>query len=202
MQTPSRPSVHRLHRQPLQAALAGRALSSLSSPVSGVICDRGAMTCFVRSGPSIELTRQQLGNGALCRVANSTCWTNARKNRVDKEVSKSRGLCSLSQRGRAIFDGPCDLRIVSGESGRVRRYAISTEDGRRYVLRRQGKALELEDATGSYSVDFRDHGYTGLFRWSDIVLVVTREHRRLPRSRSGGGDQGGQIDQLFSPDSN
>ena len=159
----------------------------------------------------------RLSNGVVCSVGESTCWTSSSRNRVDqeltrdlfasagndgREVSKSRGLCSLNQRGRAVYDGSCELRTVTSEAGRVRRYTVSTSDERRYVFRRRGNQLELEDATGSYRVDFRDHGYTGLFRWSDMVLVVTREHRGLPMTRSGSGDQGDRIDQLFSGGSN
>jgi hypothetical protein len=116
-------------------------------------------------------------------------------------VSRSRGLCSLTQRGRALYDGSCDLRVVSRDSG-VSRYAVSTSDGRRYVFRRRGDILELEDATGTWPVDFRNHGYTGVFRWSDMKLVATREHSLLPLAQPRGAGRGAEIDRLFSGGSN
>jgi len=154
----------------------------------------------------------RLSNGAVCSIRESTCWTDSGRKRVSseltrdlfaavpsggKEVSRSRGLCSLTQRGRAIYDGPCELRVVSRDSG-VSRYAVSTGDDRRYVFRRRGDSLELEDATGTWPVDFRDHGYTGVFRWSEITLVTTREHSLLPLARPRAGSRGDQIDRLFS----
>lgn len=132
----------------------------------------------------------ELSNGAVCNVGGRTCWTSSRRNRIDseltrdlfsnaqttrpddKEVSKSRGLCSITQRGRALFDGSCDLRIVSRDSG-ISRYSVSAGDGRRYV-----------------------------FRWSDIKLVATREHSLLPLAQPRSGRKGDQIDQLFRGTSN
>lgn len=154
----------------------------------------------------------RLSNGAECSIASSTCWTDSRRNRVsttltrdlfasaqsgDKVVSKSRGLCGLSQRGRAIFDGSCDLKVVSRDSD-VARYAVATGDDRRYVFRRRGDRLELEDATGTFPVEFRDHGYTGVFRWGDMQLVATREHSLLPLAQPRRSSTGDQIDRLFS----
>ncbi|MCP9928650.1 YcgJ family protein [Cyanobium sp. CH-040] len=222
---------------PAQAQL--QMFGGISSPAPGVVCDRIAMTCFNGSGPSVDLTRQHLGNsaalrlsaslsgrppasefrlsnGAVCSVRESTCWTDSRRKRVsdaltrdlfaaspnpDREVSRSRGLCSLSQRGRAVYDGNCDLRVVSRDSG-ISRYAVSTADGRRYVFRRRGDTLELEDATGTWPVDFRNHGYTGLFRWSDMTLVATREHSLLPLAQPRAAGRGAEIDALFSGGSN
>jgi hypothetical protein len=42
-------------------------------------------------------------------------------------------------------------------------------------------------------VAFFDHGYTGVFRWRDMTLVATREHRGLRQSR----DNRVVMDQLF-----
>jgi len=145
-----------------------------------------------------------LSNGSFCSVSQSTCWTSDRRDRVNEEltrdfypnspalqnnnVSKAVGLCSLTQRGRAIYDGGCEMRLVSRDAGMVSRYSVTTNDGRRYVFKRSGSSFQLEDATGSWPVQFINHGYTGVFRWSDINLVATRQNNLLnpqqPQQRS------------------
>jgi hypothetical protein len=50
-------------------------------------------------------------------------------------------------------------------------------------------------------VDFRNHGYSGVFRWNEMTLVATREHNLLPlaRTRSGSSSAGSgdEIERLF-----
>lgn len=226
---------------PTPARAQFQLFGGITRPEPGVVCDSIAMTCFNSSGASLDLTRKHLGNvaalrlgaslsgrppssefrlsnGVVCSVEDSTCWSDSRRRRVDrelsadlfgsdnaddKEVSTSRGLCSLSQRGRAVYDGSCELKVVGRESG-VIRYAVATGDGRRFVFRRRGDTLELEDATGTWPVDFRNHGYSGVFRWNDMTLVATREHNLLPlaRTRSGSAGSGDAIDRLFTGGAN
>lgn len=158
-------------------------------------------------------TEFSLSNGSLCSVSQSACWTSSRRDRLNDQltrelypsspalqgpVTRSVGLCSLSQRGRAIYDGSCELRVVSREPGDISRYSVTTNDGRRFIFRRAGSSFQLEDATGTWPVQFINHGYTGVFRWSDIKLVATRQHSLLnpqqpqPRNSSDG------INDLFS----
>jgi hypothetical protein len=153
-----------------------------------------------------------LSNGSFCSVPQSTCWSSNRRDRLNEQltrelypnspalhqrVSKTDGLCSLSQRGRAIYDGGCELRLVSREPGNVSRYSVNTGDGRKYVFKRTGSTFQMEDATGTWPVQFINHGYTGVFRWGDLKLVATREHNLLnpqqPQPR-GGNDV---INDLF-----
>jgi hypothetical protein len=207
----------------------------ISRPAPGVICDRSTSTCFDRRGPSVELTREHLGdsaarrlsaslsgrppaqefrfsNGVLCSVPQQTCWTNAGRSRVNDSftrelfaagpgvgqgVTKTAGVCSLSQRGRALYDGPCDLRVVSREAGDISRYSVTTADGRRYVFRKRANTLQLEDATGTWPVDYRSHGRTGVFRWSDMKLVATRDDNPVDPQRPQTPSLGNLIDLLF-----
>ncbi|MEX1323999.1 MAG: hypothetical protein AB1Z21_07390, partial [Synechococcaceae cyanobacterium] len=208
----------------------------ISRPAPGVVCDRSAMTCFNRRGPSVDLTRQHLGNsaaqrlsaslsgrpparefrlsnGVVCSVPEQTCWTNASRSRVNDSftrdlfaaassdgpaATKTAGICSLTQRGRALYDGPCDLRIVSREAGDISRYSVSTDDGRRFVFRKRGDTLQLEDATGTWPVDYRSHGRTGVFRWGDMKLVATRDPDSVvDPQRPQAPSLGDLIDRLF-----
>jgi hypothetical protein len=135
-----------------------------------------------------------LSNGSFCNVSQSTCWTSIRRDRLNEtltrelypnspalqsNVTKTLGLCSISQRGRGIYDGGCELRLVSREPGDISRYSVTTNDGRKYIFKRSGSTFLLEDATGNWPVQFINHGYTGVFRWSDIKLVATRQHNLL-----------------------
>ncbi len=157
-------------------------------------------------------TEFSLSNGSFCSVSQSTCWTSNRRDRLSEtltrelypnspalqsNVTKSVGLCSLTQRGRAIYDGSCELRLVSRESGGISRYAVITNDGRRYVFKRAGASFQLEDATGTWPVQFINHGYTGVFRWSDIKLVATRQHRLLNPQQPQPRNSNDGINELF-----
>jgi len=154
-----------------------------------------------------------LSNGVFCSIPQSACWTSNRRERLDEQitrefypnspalqsqgnVTKSVGLCSLSQRGRAIYDGTCELRLVSRD-GDVRRYSVTTNDGRKYIFKRSGSTFLLEDATGNWPVQFINHGYTGVFRWSDINLVATRQHNLLNPQQPQPRNSNDVINELF-----
>jgi hypothetical protein len=108
------------------------------------------------------------------------------------------GLCSLTQRGRGIYDGSCELRLVSREPGDISRYSVTTNDGRKYIFKRTGSTFQLEDATGTWPVQFINHGYTGVFRWSDIKLVATRQHNLLNPQQPQPRNSVDVINDLFS----
>jgi hypothetical protein len=70
---------------------------------------------------------------------------------------------------------------------------VAQPDGRRFNFSNRSGRLEVSDASGTWPVTFFDHGYTGVFRWRDMTLVATREHRGLRKSR----DTRVLMDQLF-----
>jgi hypothetical protein len=154
-----------------------------------------------------------LSNGSSCSVPQATCWTSNRRDRLNEtltrelypnspalqsNVTKTPGLCSITQRGRGIYDGGCELRLVSREPGDVSRYSVTTNDGRKYIFKRTGSTFQLEDATGNWPVQFINHGYTGVFRWSDIKLVATRQHNLLNPQQPQPRNSGDVINDLFS----
>lgn len=156
----------------------------------------------------------QLSNGTLCSVPDQTCWSDGSKKRtknttltqqlfasttVDNSGNETQAArCSLHQQGRGIYDGPCEIRVVSRD-GNLQRYAAIFPDGRRYQFRRSGDALQLEDATGTWPVELIDHGYTGVFRWSTMLLVATREHSQMRPLVGADSPEPGSSVSPFSP---
>jgi hypothetical protein len=157
----------------------------------------------------------QLSNGTLCSVPQQTCWSDGSRKRTtnttltqqlfgsttvdnaDNERQDAR--CSLNQQGRGIYDGPCEIRVVSRE-GTLQRYAVILPDGRRYQFRRSGDgSLQLEDATGTWPVELVDHGYTGVFRWGTMLMVATREHSRMRPLAGAVEPTPGSSTSSFSP---
>jgi hypothetical protein len=178
---------------------------------------------YLGSGAALRLTANlsgrpvpsefTLSNGSICSVAQATCWTSNRRDRFNEmltrelypnspalqsNVTKTLGLCSITQRGRGIFDGSCELRLVSREPGDISRYSVTTNDGRKYIFKRTGSSFQLEDATGNWPVQFINHGYTGVFRWSDIKLVATRQHNLLNPQQPQPRNSNDVINDLFT----
>jgi hypothetical protein len=156
-----------------------------------------------------------LSNGTLCSVSERTCWRDGSRKRsknttltqqlfgsttVDNAGNeRQEARCSLNQQGRGIYDGSCEIRVVSRE-GTIQRYAVIFPDGRRYQFRRSGDdSLQLEDATGTWPVELIDHGYTGVFRWSNMLMVATREHSQMRPVAAADGPAPSSSSSPFSP---
>jgi hypothetical protein len=89
-------------------------------------------------------------------------------------TSRDTGLCSLSRAGRALFDGPCDLRQVNRGEG-VTRYRVRLNNGTTYQFTNRGGTVSIADDFGStWPVTYVNHGVTGIFRWADMSLVATQ----------------------------
>lgn len=56
-----------------------------------------------------------------------------------------------------------------------------------------------QDATGTWPVELIDHGYTGVFRWSNMLLVATREHSQMRPLAGARGAAPGPSSTPFSP---
>ncbi|MEB3326029.1 MAG: hypothetical protein VKM17_11945, partial [Cyanobacteriota bacterium] len=104
-------------------------------------------------------------------------------------------LCSLSQSGRRVFDGPCTLKQV--RSGTSNRFEITLDNGNRYVFTQEyGDSYQIRDGFGgSWPVTFVDHGDTGIFRFGDYKLVATQTSGGRQPSSTGEavGDALGQM---------
>jgi len=154
----------------------------------------------------------RLSNGAVCSLQQELCWSDGFAKRQisremsrdlfgtttaavnnDREVIRFSGFCTLAQGGKQLYDGPCGLRRISRDSSGITRYVVAQQDGRRFNFSSNTGRLEVNDSSGTWPVAFFDHGYTGVFRWRDMTLVATREHRGLRQSR----DNRVVMDQLF-----
>jgi hypothetical protein len=154
----------------LLRSLSGRPPARAIEFSSGEVCDLSERRCWddgwKRRNVSTRLTRQLFsGSGGS--------WDNA--NRGDAR-------CRLSQRGRRLFDGGCNL------FGRGGSYVVETQDGRRYSFVNENGRLVLRDATGRWPVSAWNSGGMSVFRWADVELQATR---RSDWSSSGGGYGGG-----------
>lgn len=172
----------------LMATLSGRPAPQEFRLSDGSVCNVGAQLCwsdgYGKRRISRELSRDLFG-GPANRPGPG--WND------EREVTRYSGICSLAQGGRELYDGQCALRRISNDRNGVTRYVVMQPDGRRYNFTNRNGRLEVSDATGTWPVTFFDHGYTGVFRWRDMTLVATREHRGLRQSR----DNRVLMDQLF-----
>jgi hypothetical protein len=155
-------------------------------PRAGVICDAPRQVCFDRQGPSIGLTRIyygpdasnrllaqlsrsppqrefQLSSGQLCDLKQQLCWDGGwRRRNVNPLLSRQ--LFGLSPTtGPAMGTAPAPQPPPAGE--------------------RQCQ-LVLSDATGTWPVFIVDRGSAVQFRWSNLLLDVSRSQQ----ARGGGPD--------------
>ena len=162
----------------------------------------------------------RLSSGQACSVARRTCWNDGwSATRVatgltqhlfggsggggmrpgQAQVSRDRGLCSLSRAGQRVFDGSCQLKQVM--QGGQSRYEVRLENGNRYVFEQQGSGFLIRDGFGgSWPVTFVDHGNTGIFRFGDYKLVATQQNALRPpanRDAALGNALGNLLNSLF-----
>jgi len=157
-----------------------------------------------------------LSSGALCDLQARLCWDDGnRRRQVNRAISqqlfgsnagsgwnpgtsdgstvtRDRARCTLLQQTRTLYDGRCSLRTV--REGNVVRYVVSTPDGRRFNFSNLSGRLQVSDATGTWPVEYIDHGFTGVFRWQAMTLMATREHSGL---RATNANAGSFMDGLF-----
>jgi len=111
----------------------------------------------------------------------------------------SAGLCSLSSGSARVFDGPCELRQVTG--GGNDRLRIQMANGATLRFVNQGGRYSIADQTGIWPVTYVDHGPTAIFRWSSNVLVATQRQwngaRQAEPINPSNQSLGQFIDSLF-----
>jgi hypothetical protein len=131
----------------------------------------------------------RFSSGELCDFQRRECWDDGwRRRNVSKRLNRhlfgsdagegdrfGSRRCRLSRGSRRYFDGSCRLSTVREREGRG--YLVETSDGRRYVFRRLGGNLLLQDGTGSWRVRTGRRSDSVLFRWSDFSLEVSRRGR-------------------------
>jgi len=162
----------------------------------------------------------RLSSGQACSIAQRTCWDDGwqaqnkakrltqqlfgsvpaqPQHHSPKQVAEQTGFCSLSEAGRTLFDGPCDLKqVVKGNNSR---YRIHLSNGNSYVFTSQGgHRYTINDSFGgSWPVTFVDHGNTGVFRFANYKLVATQNNGN-PQPTAGqvaGAAVGAMLENLF-----
>ena len=141
----------------------------------------------------------EFSSGELCDLRERRCWDDGWKKRNDSGRltrqlfsgsssgswdggNRGDARCRLSQRGRRLFDGGCNLEM-RGDA-----YRVETQDGRRYTFYREGGRLVLRDATGRWPVSAWNSGNLTTFRWADVELLASR---RSSWGNDGWGGSGG-----------
>ncbi len=158
--------------QDLVRKLSGRPSPREFQLSTGEVCDLRRQTCWDdgwrQSNVSYRLSGQLFGLSAGPGRPGNPSWTRA---------NTTNGFCDLSQRGRRIFSGRCELMQRPTASGTA--YRVDFRDGRQYSFyNRQGR-LVMVDATGTWPVDYSLAGNGGRFRWGSFELLASQ-------SRDGG----------------
>ena len=149
----------------------------------------------------------QLSSGQLCDLNQQLCWDGGwRRRNVNPLLSRQlfglsrttgpamgtapapqpppagERLCQLMQRGLTVFSGPC--RLYRQNETVWKYYVVQMDNGKLYRFQRRASQLVLSDATGTWPVFIADRGSAVQFRWSNLLLDVSRSQQ----ARGGGPD--------------
>jgi hypothetical protein len=149
----------------------------------------------------------QLSSGQLCDLNQQLCWDGGwRRRNVNPLLSRQLfGLspttgpamgtapapqpppagerqCQLMQRGLTVFSGPC--RLYRQNETVWKYYVVQMDNGKLFRFQRRASQLVLSDATGTWPVFIVDRGSAVQFRWSNLLLDVSRSQQ----ARGGGPD--------------
>jgi hypothetical protein len=149
----------------------------------------------------------QLSSGQLCDLTQQLCWDRGwRRRNVNPLLSRQLfGLspttgpamgtapapqpppagerqCQVMQRGLTVFSGPC--RLYRQNETVWKYYVVQMDNGKLYRFQRRASQLVLSDATGTWPVFIADRGSAVQFRWSNLLLDVSRSQQ----ARGGGPD--------------
>ncbi len=149
-------------------------------PRAGVICDAPRQVCFDRKGPSIGLTRTYYGPGASNRPPTTGPAMGTAP--APQPPPAGERQCQLMQRGLTVFSGPC--RLYRQNETVWKYYVVQMDNGKLYRFQRRASQLVLSDATGTWPVFIADRGSAVQFRWSNLLLDVSRSQQ----ARGGGPD--------------
>ncbi len=133
---------------------------------SGELCDLQRRICWLngttRSNINTSLSRQLFGaNGR---------WSDGSQTDNNYQTQNRRASCQLSQRGRMLFNGACDLRRRNADNGIA--YVVELPDGRKYrFFNRQGKLVQ-RSGNRTWAAQSWIEGEDVRFRWSDMQLVT------------------------------
>lgn len=135
---------------------------------NGVACSSGARTCW-SDGWSKQVVDPALTSQLYGRNASGGGAGGASAGQPER----ASGYCSLSQMGRQLFTGNCDLKkVVKGEKTR---FEATLGNGQVFTFVTRNGSFVIQDQTGgSWPVSFQNRGTTGVFQWNDLQLIATR----------------------------
>ncbi|MFW6730305.1 MAG: YcgJ family protein [Synechococcus sp.] len=173
---------------------------------NGKVCSLAARTCWEgwnSTDRANDLTRRLFGSVPFVTSRSPTggydLATGTMVGGGGTPGAMSAGLCSLSSGAARVFDGPCDLRQVTG--GGNDRLRIQMANGAVLRFINQGGRYSIADQTGIWPVTYVDHGPTAIFRWSSNVLVATQRQwggaRQAEPINPSNQSLGQFIDSLF-----
>lgn len=164
---------------------------------TGQACVVARRTCFDdgwnQSQVAVALSRQLYGTAADGSNGNG----NGNQPTAGGSVSRSQSLCSLSQAGRTLFNGPCQLKQVN-QNGQAR-YRIQLQDGKTFVFQQVGSSYQIRDGFGgSWPVTFVRQGNSGVFSFADYRLQATQPSgNSTSREAALGAAIGNLLNTLF-----
>lgn len=190
--------------QNLLRQLSGRPISRDIRFSSGEVCDLRGEICWDdgwgRTNVSKRLSRQLFGdNGGWTRDndwRNNTWRGNPGNSSWGQTTAQDSGFCELSQRGRRIFYGNCNLQQRYTPNGTA--YLVDFRNGRSYSFYNRRGQLVMVDGTGTWPVSYNRNGDGGEFRWGDLQLVA-RQNRSIEPGYNTGASAGLLQDLINSP---
>jgi hypothetical protein len=173
---------------------------------NGKVCSLGARTCWEgwnSTDRANDLTRRLFGSVPFVSSRSPASGYDLASGTMvgggGSPGAMSAGLCSLSSGAARVFDGPCELRQVTG--GGNDRLRIQMANGAVLRFVNQGGRYSIADQTGIWPVTYVDHGPTAIFRWSSNVLVATQRQwggaRQAEPINPSNQSLGQFIDSLF-----
>jgi len=162
---------------------------------TGQACVVAPRTCFDdgwnQTQVAAALSRQLYGTAADGSNGNGN------PPNANGSVSSAQSLCNLSQAGRNLFNGPCQLKQVS-QDGQTN-YRIQLQNGKTFVFKQVGGGYQIRDGFGgSWPVQFVRQGNSGVFSFADYRLQATQPNSS-PTSRDAalGAAIGNLLNTLF-----
>jgi len=161
--------------QALKRLLSGRQMPREFQFSGGEVCDVRRRLCWdngwKKTNVSNRLSRQlfgsvdNTGNQWGNNNSNNNIWNNSTNNWNQNQQTS---FCDLSQLGRRLFNGSCNLRQRNTSNGTA--YSVELQDGRQFAFYNRQGELVLRDNNGTWPVRYTRRGNEVLFNWANMRL--------------------------------
>ncbi|PZV02925.1 MAG: hypothetical protein DCF23_10705 [Cyanobium sp.] len=179
--------------QNLKRLLSGRTIPREFQFSGGEVCDVQRQLCWdngwKKTNVSNRLSRQLFGSvrrsddpwannnsnnnwgnnwGNNSNNNSNNNWNNNSTNNWNQ--NQQANSCELSQSGRSVFNGSCDLRQRSTANGTA--YSVELQNGRQFAFYNRQGELVLRDGTGTWPVRTARRGNEVIFSWGNQRLIT------------------------------